>query len=189
MKIAARDDHPTAVIRSTIASLRSNGVSELIPPWPNPDQLPPQAPWVWGLWSREGLLQRIESVSMAALEMIQTAISEEIPGFRSELQVSLPWPMKMSGLIYWPSGDTFADQPSFMWRCEPVEGLPSVEWKYVSSREELHEEFGRSGQGVVSHLGEPAGIYSIKPGTALAVSLLWKALDQWSWTIGGPPTP
>ena len=189
LNITARDDHPTAVIRETINALRSEGVSELIPPWPNPDLSTPQTPWVWGLWSREGLLRRVESVFQAALEMVEAALSDEIPEFTPELRLNLPWPMKVFGLIHWPSGDTFADQPSFMWRCEPVVGKSSVEWRFASSREELYEEFGRSSQGVISHLGEPTGIYSIKPATALAVSLLWKALDHWSWTVGAPPTP
>jgi len=182
------DDAETAELRDLVNRMDASGKVELASPWAMPDSLAEPTGWVWGLWTTEGLLNRVRDVTLAGLKIYGDCISNRLVQFGPYLGSSSNWPVRLVG--YMTRGrpdDGFGGQPTFLWYVEPNAETVEVRWELVDDMAEVDRRLQENGTVRRWTWGVMSGLFHPDPAIAFAIVTLWSDLHEWSWTDGGTP--
>ena len=174
------DDPQIAVLRGIVQDLRGQGIDAFEGPWPMPDDIHSGIGWVWSLWSDEATLDRLQRVTESTLELYVTAIDRELPLLASDLSTR----RQLEGqFVGYRQSNRDAD-PTLMgvpiaWTFVP--GASSVSWEIVPNPYGAVAQRAGRASGLRIHNGEPHGLYTHRPATLFAMSLIEKDLQLWGW--------
>jgi hypothetical protein len=176
-----RDDPQIALLRRIVHHLQESHLGEIEAPWPIPDNLRSGIGWVWALWSDEAILERLNGVTEAGLDLYVAAVDRYLPRFRKDLRSYQESTTRTFRGFRQSIGKV---EPGMMdvpisWTFAP--GEPGVSWEIVDDPHAAAMDLVKSSPPYRVNQGELHGLYENRPATLFAMSLLEEDLAPWGW--------